>query len=133
MLFVNKFCSRLKYYNITHHILNLVFKSVSRFKRTQQTFACLKSTTKTKFEICSQITIKILERHHWHRSNVFILNLVQLLQLFLVLHLITLNTGNSLWAGGWGGGGVISQAKPLKIIFLINFAIAKICVEIHLQ
>ena len=29
MLFVNKFCSNLKYYNITHDIPDLVLKSVS--------------------------------------------------------------------------------------------------------
>ena len=32
MLFVNKFCSNLKYYNIKHDIPDLVFKSILSFQ-----------------------------------------------------------------------------------------------------
>ena len=41
MLFVNKFCSFSKYCNITHDILDLVFKSVCLFNMSsaKQTFA----------------------------------------------------------------------------------------------
>ena len=49
----------------------------------RQTFACSKSIIRRKFEICSQLTIKTLERCHWHRSSVFILNLEQFSHLIL--------------------------------------------------
>ena len=42
-----------------------------------QTFAYSKSIIRIKFEMCSQLTIKTLEKCHWHRSSVFILNLEQ--------------------------------------------------------
>ena len=40
MLFVYNFCSHLKYYNITHNIPDLVFKSNSLFNMNQAN-ACL--------------------------------------------------------------------------------------------
>ena len=58
---------------------------------TQQPFACSKSTIRTKFEICSQLTMEKLERRHWHRFSVFILNLEQFSHLIPVLQLLTLN------------------------------------------
>ena len=36
---------------------------------TLKTFACSKSTIRRKFQICSQLTIKTLERCYWHRSR----------------------------------------------------------------
>ena len=68
MLFVYKFFSHLKYYNITHNIPDLVFKSDSLFNMNQVN-ACLFKVNiiRTKFEICSQLTIKILERRDLHR------------------------------------------------------------------
>ena len=55
---------------------------------TQKTFACSKSTIRTKFEICSQLTIMTLERRHRHHCSVFILNLEQFSHLFLELQFI---------------------------------------------
>ena len=78
MLFVNKFCSRLKYYKITHDIPDFVFKSICLFDMNPEKFACSKSTIRTKFETCSQLTINTLERPHLHCSSVFILNLDQI-------------------------------------------------------
>ena len=38
-------------------------------------------------EICSKLTIKIPERHHWRRSGIFIVNLKHISHLFLLLTL----------------------------------------------
>ena len=41
--------------------------------------------TKTRCEICSKLTIKILERRHWRRSGVFIVNFKHILHLVVPL------------------------------------------------
>ena len=41
------------------------------------------------WEVCSKLTIKPLERHHWRRSGVFLVNFKQILQLFLVFVSLT--------------------------------------------
>ena len=40
-------------------------------------------------EICSKLTIKPPERHHWRHSGVFLVNFKQISQLFLVFLLLT--------------------------------------------
>ena len=54
--------------------------------------------TRTRCEICSKLTIKTSERHHWRRSGVFIVNFEHILHLVVVFLLLTLNrqmpTGN---------------------------------------
>ena len=47
--------------------------------------------TRTRCELCSKLTIKISERHHWRRSVVFVVNFEHISHLFLVLQLLTLN------------------------------------------
>ena len=42
MLFVDKFCSHLKYYNITHNIPDAVFKSDSLFNMNQTNVSLFK-------------------------------------------------------------------------------------------
>ena len=42
-------------------------------------------------EICSKLTIKALERGHWRRSGVFIVNFEHISHLFLVFLLLILN------------------------------------------
>ena len=44
-----------------------------------------------KFEICSKLTIKTLERRHWRRSGVLIVNFEHISHLVLVFLLLTLN------------------------------------------
>ena len=39
--------------------------------------------TRTMREICSKLTIKMLEQRQWRRSGVFIVNIVQISQIFL--------------------------------------------------
>ena len=39
---------------------------------------------RTRCEICSELTIKILERRQWRRSGVFIVNFEHILHLVLV-------------------------------------------------
>ena len=47
--------------------------------------------TRTSCEICSKLTIKTPERHHWRHSDVFIVNFEHILHLVLVFLLLTLN------------------------------------------
>ena len=47
--------------------------------------------TRTRCEICSKLTIKTLERHHWHRSGFFIVNFEHISHLVLKFQLLTLN------------------------------------------
>ena len=47
--------------------------------------------TRTKWEICSKLTIKMSERRQWRCSAVFIVNFERILHLALVFLLLTLN------------------------------------------
>ena len=47
--------------------------------------------TRTRFEICSKLTIKTPERRHQHRSGIFIVNFERISHLVLVFLLLTLN------------------------------------------
>ena len=47
--------------------------------------------TRRRCEMCSKLTIKNPEQHHWRRSGVFILNFEYISHLVLVFLLITLN------------------------------------------
>ena len=64
---------------------DLVFKSVCLFNMNLANICLLKVNSETKFEICSQLTIKTQERRHWRGSSVFILNIEQFSHLILVL------------------------------------------------
>ena len=46
-------------------------------------------STRTRCEICSKLTIKRPERHHWRRSGVFIINFEHISLLVLVFLLLT--------------------------------------------
>ena len=64
-------------------------KSVAR-----PAIACSKlndKNTRTSCEICSNLTIKTLERRHWCRSGVFIVNFEHILDLALMLLLLNLS------------------------------------------
>ena len=47
--------------------------------------------TRTRCDVCSKLTIKTLERRHWRRSSVFIVNFERISRLVLVFLLLTLN------------------------------------------
>ena len=47
--------------------------------------------TRTRYEICSKLTIKTLERRQWCCSGVFIVNFEHISHLVLVFLLLTLN------------------------------------------
>ena len=49
------------------------------------------SNTRKSCKICSQLKIKAIERRHWRRSCVFIVNFEHISHLFLVFVLLTLN------------------------------------------
>ena len=96
---------------------------------TQQMFPCSNSTIRTKIEISLQLTIKKLEWRHWHISSV-------LGSSFLILnssHTLFLCFSRQLWTRNSLPRQIVSQTKPLKIIFSpFNFDITKICVAIRL-
>ena len=48
-------------------------------------------STRTKCEMFSKLTVKTLQRRHWHRSGVFIANFEHISYLALVFLLLTLN------------------------------------------
>ena len=50
-----------------------------------------KRNSRTRCEICSKLTIKIPERHHWPRSGIFIVNFEHISYLVLVFLLLTLS------------------------------------------
>ena len=68
----------------TSQFLKMLLKMLKCFLRhykvadvPQSEFTCLKSTIATQekvCEICSKLTLKALERHHWRRSGLFIVN-----------------------------------------------------------
>ena len=47
--------------------------------------------TRTRYEICSKLTIKLPERREWRHSGISIVNLEYISQLVLVFLLLTLN------------------------------------------
>ena len=47
--------------------------------------------TRTRFEICSKLTMKTLERRHWRRSGVFIVNFEYISHPVLAFLLLTFN------------------------------------------
>ena len=53
-------------------------------------FKVNKRNSRTRFEICSELTIETLERRQWRRSGVFIVNFKHISHLALVFLLLTL-------------------------------------------
>ena len=47
--------------------------------------------TRIRCEICSKLTIKTPQRHHWRRSGVFIVNFEHISHLVLLFLLLTLS------------------------------------------
>ena len=47
--------------------------------------------TRTRWETCSNLTTKTLERHHWCRSSVFIFNFEHISHFFLVFEVLNLS------------------------------------------
>ena len=47
--------------------------------------------TRTRYEICSKLTIKTPERRQWRRSGVFIVNFEHISQIVLLFLLLTLS------------------------------------------
>ena len=54
-------------------------------------FKVTNRNTRTRWEICSKLTIKIPERRYWRRSGIFIVNSEQISHLVLVFLLLTLS------------------------------------------
>ena len=84
MLFVKKFCSHIKCYNITRDMPDLIFRSVYLFNMNPANVCLFKANNYNK-EIPLKLIINTLERRHGHCSSVFNLNLEQFSNLILVL------------------------------------------------
>ena len=79
-------------------------------------------STRTRCDICSKLTIKRPERHHWRRSGVFIINFEHISLLVLVFLLLT---GSRYMPAGyvyvhvyiWESGGLnLRKRFPLKLM-----------------
>ena len=55
--------------------------------------------TRTRCEICTKLTIKTPEQHHWHCSGVFIVNFVHISHLILSsVSVVNFERANANWA-----------------------------------
>ena len=54
--------------------------------------------TRTGYEICSKLTIKVPERHPWHRSGVFLVNSEHILDLVLSIFIVNFEQVIAVWA-----------------------------------
>ena len=54
-------------------------------------FKVINKNNRTRFEICSELTIKTQERRHWRRSNVFIVNFEHISHLVPAFQLLILS------------------------------------------
>ena len=75
--------------NYNHHA-NAIPANIYLFKINNRNI-------RKRCEICSKLTIKPPERHHWRHSGVFLVNFKQISQLFLVFLSLT---EVSLWQNG---------------------------------
>ena len=74
--------------------LQLSLFNILEITRTPAAIHLLKDNnedTRTIYEICSKLTIKIPLRLQWPRSGVSIINFEQILHIVLVFHLLNLN------------------------------------------
>ena len=77
---------------ITGNVVKIYFFLTCRFSsKTQPAVTCSKLTIRTRCEIWSKLTIKIPERRHWRRSEIFIVNFEHISHLVLVFLLLTLS------------------------------------------
>ena len=80
-----------------HHVFDYVLSSqdikyFGPFPAGNYLFKVNNKSTRTRCEICSELTIKTPERRQaWRRSGVFIVNFEHISHLVLVLLLLTLN------------------------------------------
>ena len=73
------------------HWLQLAWVSSCHFSAGNYMFKVNNKDTRTACEICSKLTIKTPERHHWRSSDVFIVNFERISHLLLVFLLLTLS------------------------------------------
>ena len=74
----NVYCNFFGIYNADNPVDNYMFKVNN-------------NNTKTRCEICSELTIKTPERRQWRRSGVFIVNFEHISHLVLVFLTLTLS------------------------------------------
>ena len=73
------------------HWLQLAWVSFCHFPACNYMFKVNKWNSRTRCEICSKLTIKTPEWHHWRRSGVFIVNFEHISHILLVFLLLTLS------------------------------------------
>ena len=72
-------------------------KTKSRYPNDNYMFKISNRRTRTRCEICSKLTVKILERRQQRRSSIFIVNFERIYYLLLVFLLLTLNMKLAAW------------------------------------
>ena len=88
IIFYNNFI----FYN---HINHIIFGQRNTFPGGIYLLKINNRNTRARCEICSDLTIKIPERRHWCRSEVFIVNFEHISHLALVFLLLPLLPGFS--------------------------------------
>ena len=71
--------------------------SVITCSATQHVLQVNNRNNRTRCEICSKLTIKTPERHHWCRSGVFIGNFEHISHLVLVFSIVKFKHVNTGW------------------------------------
>ena len=103
--------------------------------RFHETFTCSDSKHSKRCGIFSKLTIKILERRRWGRSNLFIVNLEHVSHLFRMFSLLTLSLRLPAWdARNWFSSSKLIAIAPVLHIkenylssFHLNFEVPMIC------
>ena len=72
-------------------IMDLKFKTSINFPSAIYLLKVNNKNTRTRCEICSELTVNTPERHHWRHSGVFIANFEHISHPGLVLLLLILN------------------------------------------
>ena len=80
----SSFTAKIWKYNSSSYAGNFMFKIDNR-------------NTRKRSEICSKLTIKILERHQWRHSRVFIVNFEHISYLVLLFYIANFEQANLDW------------------------------------
>ena len=80
----SSFTAKIWKYNSSSQAGNFMFKINNR-------------NTRKRSEICSKLTIKILERHQWQHSRVFIVNFEHISYLVLLFYIANFEQANLDW------------------------------------
>ena len=85
------FPRQLGFFQYDFHHKNLTKNTYTSSPASNYLFKVHNRNTKTRYEICSKLTIKIPKRYQWDRSCIFIVNFQNISHLVVVFLLLTLS------------------------------------------